>query len=200
MRVGRSRDRKTGRTGPVGRSGKRFERAVAERNYSSDLPTTPSPDHPINRSLDGPISRSADSQVIKLDELIPSDTRSIEGVVGRVVDLLEESGCIQDLGNVQLALHEALTNAILHGNHCDPEKYVRLCVAIQEGGGILIVVKDSGSGFDPNKLQDPTLGENIYRESGRGVYLIQQLMDEVEYKFEGGTALIMRHHPSKSRP
>jgi serine/threonine-protein kinase RsbW len=200
MRMGRSGDRKIWRTGPGGRSGKRFEHAIADRNCSSDLPITPSPDHPINRSPDGPISRSADSLVVKLDELIPSDTQNIEGVVGRVVNLLEENGCIQDLGNVQLALHEALMNAVLHGNHSDPEKYVRLCVAIQEGGGILIVVKDSGSGFDPNKLPDPTLGVNIYRESGRGVYLIQQLMDEVEYKFEGGTALIMRRHPPKSHP
>jgi serine/threonine-protein kinase RsbW len=149
---------------------------------------------------DLPISRWADSLVVELDELIPSDPQNIDGVVGRVVDLLKENGCSQDLGDVQLALHEALTNAILHGNHSDPEKFVRLCVMIQEGGEILIEVKDSGSGFDPNKLPDPTLGENIYRESGRGVYLIRQLMDQVEYKFNAGTALIMRRHPPKSHP
>jgi serine/threonine-protein kinase RsbW len=114
--------------------------------------------------------------------------------------LLEENGCSQDLGNIQLALQEALMNAVLHGNQSNPEKYVRLCVAIQEGGGILIVVKDSGSGFDPSKLPDPTLKENILREGGRGVYLIQQLMDQVEYKFDDGTALIMRRHPPKRRP
>jgi serine/threonine-protein kinase RsbW len=91
-------------------------------------------------------------------------------------------------------------NAILHGNRSDPEKYVRMCVAIEEGGGIIIVVKDSGSGFDPSKLADPTMGENIYLEGGRGVYLIQQLMDEVQYKFGDGTALIMRRHPPKRQP
>ena len=183
-------------------------RAIAERNCPADLPITPSPDqaiarssdHPSNRSPDGPVSRPADSLVVQLDELIPSDPGHIDSVVGRVVDLLEENGCSQDLGNIQLALQEALMNAVLHGNQSNPEKYVRLCVAIQEGGGILIVVKDSGSGFDPSKLPDPTLKENILREGGRGVYLIQQLMDQVEYKFDDGTALIMRRHPPKRRP
>jgi serine/threonine-protein kinase RsbW len=138
--------------------------------------------------------------VVKLDELISSDTRHIEGVVSRVLDLLRENGCCHDLGNVQLALQEALMNAIVHGNRSDPEKYVRMCVAIEEGCGIVIVVKDSGSGFDPSKLPDPTVGENIYREGGRGVYLIQQLMHEVQYKFGDGTALIMRHHPPNRQP
>jgi len=147
-----------------------------------------------------PFEIDQDKLVVKLDELISSDALRIEGVIARVVGLLEENGCSQDLENVQLALHEALMNAILHGNHSDPKKHVRLCVAIQEGGGILIVVKDSGSGFDPSKLPDPTMGENIYREGGRGVYLIQQLMDEVQYKFGDGTALVMRRHPSKRQP
>ena len=182
----RSGERMVRKTDQAGRSGDRSDGAMtgAEEQGTSDLP----------------ISRWADSLVVELDELIPSDPQNIEGVVGRVVDLLEENGCSQDLGDIQLALHEALTNAILHGNHSDPEKFVRLCVMIQEGGEILIVVKDSGSGFDPNKLPDPTLGENIYRESGRGVYLIRQLMDQVEYKFNAGTALIMRRHPPKSHP
>lgn len=155
---------------------------------------------PDSKPMPPPCEIDQDKLVVKLDELISSDTLRIEGVIARVVGLLEENGCFQDLENVQLALHEALMNAILHGNHGDPEKHVRLCVAIQEGGGILIVVKDSGSGFDPSKLPDPTMGENIFREGGRGVYLIQQLMDQVEYKFGEGTALIMRRHPPKLQP
>jgi serine/threonine-protein kinase RsbW len=141
-----------------------------------------------------------DRLVVKLDELIASDTRHIEDAVSRVLGLLEENGCCQDLASVQLALQEALMNAVLHGNHSDPGKYVRMCVAVEEGGGIIIVVKDSGSGFDPSKLPDPTRGENIYREGGRGVYLIQRLMNEVQYKFGDGTALIMRHHQQKRQP
>ena len=141
-----------------------------------------------------------DKLVVRLDELIPSEAGNIEGAVARVLALLEENGCCHDLGNVQLALQEALMNAILHGNRSDPKKYVRLCVAIEEGGGIIIVVKDSGSGFDPSKLPDPTMRENILRDRGRGVFLIHQLMDEVQFKFGDGTALIMRRHPPKRQP
>jgi len=141
-----------------------------------------------------------DKLTVRLDELIPSDSLHIEGVVGRVVGLLEENGYFHDLENVQLALQEALINAILHGNRSDPTKYVRICVAIEKAGGIIIVVKDSGSGFDPRTLPDPTLGDNIYREGGRGVYLIHQLMDDVQYNFGEGTAVTMRCRPPKRQP
>ena len=134
----------------------------------------------------------------KLDELIPSDTRLVEGVVERVLDLLRENRCDDDVEDIQLVLQEALLNAILHGNRSDPEKFVRLCVAIEEQGEILIVVKDSGSGFDPSAIPDPTAEENVYREGGRGMYLIRHLMDKVEYRFGEGTTLIMRHLPSRS--
>ena len=134
----------------------------------------------------------------KLDESIPSSLRNIEGAVRRVAGFLEENSDCRKLENIQAALREAVSNAMRHGNHSDPEKCVRLTVEIEEGGGITIVVKDSGSGFDPAKLPDPTEGDNIYRESGRGVYLIRHLMDRVEYQFGEGTALIMHVHRPKS--
>lgn len=136
---------------------------------------------------------------VKLDELIPSDTCLIEGVVSKVVRLIGEDTRAQDSENVELALQEALMNAILHGNRNDPEKYVRICVAVEDGGGILIVVKDCGPGFDPGAIPNPTLKENIYREGGRGLYLISQLMDEVHYKFENGTTVYMRRYPPGRR-
>jgi serine/threonine-protein kinase RsbW len=175
----------------MGKSGNGIDgaHAGAEKHCSSDLEITPSPDHPISRS----------PQAI-LDELIPSDTLNIEGVLARVVALLEENSWNEDVGNVQLALQEALMNAILHGSHSDPGKRVRVSVAIEEGATVIIVVKDSGAGFDPNKIPDPTLGDNIYRDRGRGVFLIRQLMDEVEYQFGDGTALTMRRHAPNRRP
>ena len=157
--------------------------------------TQVSPRYPRSKHIPRPCKFNQDKLVVKLDELIPSDTQHVEGAVSRVLALLEKSGCRHDLGNVQLALQEALMNAVLHGNRSDPEKYVRLCVAVEEDGEVLIVVKDSGRGFDPSKLPDPTKGQNIYRDCGRGVYLIHQLMDEVHYEFEDGTSVIMRHRP-----
>ena len=173
-----------GRSHQLGRARKRIGGAIAERDCS--------PNHPI--------TRSPHSVLISHNELIPSDIRHIDGAVGRAIDLVEESGCCQDVGDIRLALHEALMNAIIHGNHRDPEKHVRMSVAIEAGGELTITVEDSGSGFDPAKLPDPTTGENVYRDCGRGVYLIQRLMDEVEYKFQDGTVLTMRCHPPKRQP
>ena len=146
------------------------------------------------------IAQTHDSAATKHTELIPSDVQNIDGAVGRAIDLMEESGCCQDVGDIRLALHEALLNAIVHGHHRDPKKYVRMSVEIEEGGELTITVEDSGSGFDPTVIPDPTAGDNIYRECGRGVYLIQRLMDKVEYKFQDGTALTMRRHPPKRQP
>ena len=157
-------------------------------------------DRLLSRSPDQPITRSPEPAVLKLHELIPSDIQHIDGAVGRAIDLMEESGCCQDVGDIRLALHEALLNAIVHGNHRDPNKYVRMSMEIEEGGKLTITVEDSGSGFDPTMIPDPTAGENLYRECGRGVYLIQRLMDEVEYKFQNGTVLTMRRHPPKRSP
>jgi len=134
----------------------------------------------------------------KLEEVIPWSLLNIEGAVRRVAGFLEANSDCRELENIQAALREAVSNAMLHGNQGDPEKCVRLTVEIVEGGGITIVVKDSGSGFDPAKLPDPTEGDNIYRESGRGVYLIRHLMDRVEYRFGEGTALILHVHRPQS--
>jgi anti-sigma regulatory factor (Ser/Thr protein kinase) len=134
----------------------------------------------------------------KLDKSIPSSPRNIEGAVRRVVGFLEQNSDCRELANIQAALREALSNAMLHGNLGDPVKSVGLTVEIEEGGGITIVVRDSGAGFDPAGLPDPTEGDNIYRDSGRGVYMIQRLMDQVEYNFKDGTILTMRRNPPKS--
>jgi serine/threonine-protein kinase RsbW len=58
-------------------------------------------------------------------------------------------------------------------------------VACDDERGILIVVRDPGSGFDPAKIPDPCQGENIYSSHGRGIYLINQLMDEVQFHKNG---------------
>jgi len=174
-----------GRSHRLGRAGKRIGGAIAERDCSP---------------ADHAISRFSHSILVSHKELIPSEIQCIDGAVGRAIDLVEESGCCQDVGDIRLALHEALMNAIVHGNRRDPEKFVRMSMEIEAGGELTITVADSGSGFDPAKLPDPTAGQNIYRECGRGVYLIQRLIDEVEYKFQDGTILTMRCHPPKPQP
>jgi len=82
-------------------------------------------------------------------------------------------------------LTEALANAVVHGAKSDPSKTIECDVACDEHRGILIIVRDPGPGFDPAKIADPCHGENIYENHGRGIYLINQLMDEVQFHKNG---------------
>ncbi len=68
---------------------------------------------------------------------------------------------------------------------------MRVCCACQEGRGVLIVVKDEGPGYDPATLPSPLVGENIHFEHGRGIFLINLLMDEVRFA-RGGSEIFMR--------
>ena len=92
---------------------------------------------------------------------------------------------------VETALREALSNAIRHGCRNDPSKHVQLRIACDPVQGITIVVRDPGPGFDPRLIPSPTAGLNLYRHHGRGLYLIQHLMDEVSFG-ERGNEIRMR--------
>lgn len=92
-------------------------------------------------------------------------------------------------GNILIATTEAVVNAVKHGNRLDPTKFVFLH-AILEGNILEIDVKDEGMGFNFTNLPDPTLADNILKFSGRGIYLIKSLSDNLEF-LEGGTLLKM---------
>ena len=91
---------------------------------------------------------------------------------------------------IETALREALANAVRHGCGNDATKEIEACVACDESRGMLIVVRDPGPGFDPGEIPSPTVGQNIFRAHGRGIYLINQLMDEVSFE-KGGTEIRM---------
>ncbi len=133
-----------------------------------------------------------DNLIVRLDLEIPATPAAITPVVETVLAVLRDQKCAQ--GNefaVETSVREALANAITHGCAGDPSKHVRCCVACDEARGMLIIVRDPGEGFDPQTLQDPTAGENLYSEHGRGIYLINQMMDEVQFA-RGGTEIHMR--------
>jgi serine/threonine-protein kinase RsbW len=90
-----------------------------------------------------------------------------------------------------LALQEALANAIVRGCGNDPSKNVEFCVACDESRGLSIVVRDPGPGFGPASIPNPTMGENVFSEHGRGIFLVNQLMDEAHFE-RGGTEIHMR--------
>lgn len=83
---------------------------------------------------------------------------------------------------VLVSTTEAVNNAIFHGNKSNPKKKVYLTCGLSKEKMILRV-RDSGGGFDPNRLHNPLSAKNLLRESGRGVFLMKTLMDKVEFQF-----------------
>ena len=115
----------------------------------------------------------------------------VSPVVDKIMQMVRETQCANGKElDVEIALREALANAIKHGAHGDPSKVVECRVTCEEPG-ILIVVRDPGNGFDPAAVPDPLSGENIYSNHGRGIFLINKLMDEVKFE-KNGTEIHMR--------
>jgi serine/threonine-protein kinase RsbW len=95
------------------------------------------------------------------------------------------------LNNLILSINEATTNAMLHGNKGHLDKKVKISISISDSK-IKAVVKDEGKGFDPAKVPDPTMPENLFKESGRGLYIMKTCMDMMNYNFvSDGTELVL---------
>ena len=122
---------------------------------------------------------------------LSSDFDEIQRVESFVDELQDWISFDDDIyGNVMMALSEAVTNAIVHGNKQDSDKKVHI-KASQNNQKLTISIKDEGKGFDPSTLPDPLQDENLLKEGGRGVYLIEQFADAVTYS-EGGTKITVR--------
>ena len=123
---------------------------------------------------------------------IPAEPAAIPKVTDGVVHVLQEKGWPEaDVMAVELALQEAVANAIRHGCHGDASKRLQCSVSCDEAGEIVITVRDPGTGFDPAKIPDPRDPANILKSSGRGIFLINGLMDEVHFA-DGGRELHMK--------
>ena len=123
---------------------------------------------------------------------IAADIAAISPLVDRVMELLTVMKCGSGKEiEIETSLREALATAIVHGCKQDPDKMVQMCVACDETRGIIIVVRDPGDGFDPTKLPSSVIGQTLYSDHGRGIYLINQLMDEVHIE-RGGTEIRMK--------
>ena len=132
-----------------------------------------------------------DKLVLRFRTTIQANVNAISPVVEHVMGTAANMGCAKGKEiEVETALREALANAIVHGCKKDVGKQVELCVACDEERGMLIVVRDPGTGFDPSQLPNPTFGQSIFRTHGRGIYLINQLMDSVHFE-RGGTEIHM---------
>ena len=123
---------------------------------------------------------------------IPADPLAIPKVTDGVMQVLVNRHWSEErIMQIELALQEALANAIRHGCKGDASRKVQCIVNCESGGEVLIVVRDPGTGFDAKTVPDPLAGENVLKSSGRGIFLISQLMDEVAFG-DGGRELRMK--------
>lgn len=133
----------------------------------------------------------ADKLLFKLQVTLAADKAAVDSVVLRIMSSIREKDCAGGKEQeIELALSEALANAVVHGAKSDPSKVVECDVACDQNRSLLIVVRDPGDGFDPTAIPSPIVGENIYNGHGRGVYLMTQLMDEVKF-LKNGTEIHM---------
>ncbi len=121
---------------------------------------------------------------------IPSDMSNIYRAE-RLVDHISEKLNIGDeqYGNILVCIVEAVSNAIQHGNENDVTKIVYLSYSYK-AGKLLFKVEDEGSGFDLDRVPDPTLPENVENIKGRGIFLIRHLADEIKFEDKGSKLYI----------
>ena len=116
---------------------------------------------------------------------LKSDFTEVEKVPDFVDRMSRETGLARNLKDrVLLALSEAVTNAIVHGNKEQTDKSVHVAVTV-ETSRVQMEVQDEGEGFDPSAIPDPTAEENLLAEGGRGLFLIETYADSIDYLDQG---------------
>ncbi len=136
--------------------------------------------------------------VVKL--VLPSRIEKIEEAAYFVEKVAREMHFpSSDIDNIAIATTEAVSNAIIHGNKNDLKKKVIIEVHSKKDR-MVVIVEDEGTGFDPTKVDNPLLPDNLLKERGRGIFILKSLMDEVEYSFPGkGTRVTMtKFKPKKN--
>ncbi|MGY6561437.1 MAG: ATP-binding protein [Luteibaculaceae bacterium] len=119
---------------------------------------------------------------------IPSTIESLKHIEKFAERIFLEYDLPQELfGKVMVVLLESVNNAVVHGNKSNPELWVKI-LFVNSDESIRFVVIDEGNGFDYTKIPDPTTPENIEKTSGRGLFLISSLVDEIKF-YENGSIL-----------
>jgi serine/threonine-protein kinase RsbW len=131
---------------------------------------------------------------VKTTELsLPSRIETVAIAAAAVAEFIGRSGISDDAAfEIDMAVREAVTNAVLHGNRQDENKTVDI-VLKSSPDAVEISVHDQGPGFNPEEVPDPTANENILKASGRGIFFMRTFMDEVDWLIrpEGGTTVRM---------
>ncbi|NVM03459.1 MAG: ATP-binding protein [Candidatus Helarchaeota archaeon] len=130
---------------------------------------------------------------------ITSERSSIENAVTFAERVANEMNLIdEEYDNLAISISEAVSNAIIHGNKLDKNKKVKISIFVKRNN-VTVIVKDQGSGFDPKKLKNPLDPENIPKEYGRGIFVLRNLMDTVDFNFvKSGTEVIFSKNYKKN--
>jgi serine/threonine-protein kinase RsbW len=140
------------------------------------------------------------SSILEIDSWMPSEVRAISPQVDRLMRLIEGSQCVPgEEFDVELALREALDNAVVHGNQEDPETRVHIRCRCGPGKEISIVVTDQGKGFDFEKTLGNGLASDPTSEHGRGIRLMKAYMDDVHFERGGSEVHLRKRSRTTSR-
>jgi serine/threonine-protein kinase RsbW len=154
-------------------------RAIVEQTLSYKL-----------RYVDDPNLLSHTHEKIEFE--LPSDLMLMNGVLQYLLERVAKLGVIApEKSNLFIALDEAFVNAVKHGNKNDPTKLVRVGAELSPKEACF-TVEDEGEGFDVQTIPDPCDPANLFKSSGRGVLLIYNIMDEVEYNAQGNRVKMVK--------
>lgn len=129
---------------------------------------------------------------MKIVETLPSKLDQVNDFISLLLAKLSPLSLNQDLlFNIKLSLHESIINAIKHGNKLDPNLKVKVEI-VTAADQIMLQVTDQGKGFDFEKIPNPITPENLVKLSGRGIFMIQNAMDKVEFADQGRTIQMIK--------
>jgi len=128
----------------------------------------------------------------KIEFELPSDLALMNGVLQYLLERVAKLGLIKpERSNLFIALDEAFVNAVKHGNKNDPTKLIRVTAELTPKEASF-TVEDEGEGFNVQDIPDPCDPANLFKSSGRGVLLIYNIMDEVEYNAQGNRVKMVK--------
>jgi serine/threonine-protein kinase RsbW len=140
------------------------------------------------------------SSVLEIDSWMPSKIQAISPLVDRLMRLIEGAKCIPGKEfDIELALREALENAVVHGNQEDPDTKVHVRCRCQPGKEISIVVTDQGKGFDFERAASNGITTDPDSEHGRGIQLMKAYMDDVQFDRGGSEVHMRKRSPNTAR-
>jgi serine/threonine-protein kinase RsbW len=127
-----------------------------------------------------------------IDLIVPNDLRSLKEPEAQIMGSLKRCGYDEDtIFAIKLAFEEAITNAVKHGNCNDCNKQVHLRYFV-DPTRVILMVRDEGCGFQPDRVPDPTADENLERPSGRGLMLMHSYMTQVRYSPTGNEVWLLK--------